>query len=120
MLALQFASSYANIKNTDISTFFYELSKHYLLNKEFYLTLYKQNLTELIAKTIQKYVRKQIVPKNNIEKYSANFMAYGLYGWIVAWLNDEMKLSPDELLVLMKKTYGNLFDINKAININND
>lgn len=80
----------------------------------------KKNLTELIAKTIQKYVRKQIVPKNNIEKYSANFIAYGLYGWIVAWLNDEMKLSPDELLVLMKKTYGNLFDINKAININNN
>ena len=47
-------------------------------------------------------------------------MAYGLYGWIVAWLNDEMKLSPDELLVLMKKTYGNLYDTNKAININND
>lgn len=112
-LATEFNNNYENIQNKNATSFLYELTKHYIKNKEFYITLYKHNLTEIIRKTIEKHINEQIAPKNTAEKYGLNFLIYGLYGWILAWLDDGMKSTPDELLVLMKKYYSKPYDINK-------
>lgn len=112
-LATEFNNNYENIQNKNATSFLYELTKHYIKNKEFYITLYKHNLTEIIRKTIEKHINEQITPKNTAEKYGLNFLIYGLYGWILAWLDDGMKSTPDELLVLMKKYYSKPYDINK-------
>lgn len=113
VLATEFNNDYENIQHKSATSFLYELSKHYIKNKEFYITLYKQNLTEIIKKAIEKHINKKITPKNTAEKYGLNFLIYGLYGWILAWLDDDMKSTPDELLVLMKKYYSQPYDISK-------
>ncbi len=110
-LESEFAKDYQNIENKNIVTFLYELSKHYVNNKEFYITLHKQHLTEIIGKTIGKHIKEQITPKNIVEKYGLNFLIFGLYGWILAWLDDDMKSKPDELLTIMEKYYSDPFDI---------
>lgn len=110
-LANEFAKGYKNVEDKSIITFFYELCKHYYNNKNFYITLRKQHLTEIIGKTINKNIKEKITPKNIVEKYGLNFLIFGLYGWILAWLDDDMKSTPDELLALMKLYYSNPFNI---------
>lgn len=111
VLATEFNNDYENIQHKSATSFLYELTKHYIKNKKFYITLYKQNLTEIIKKAIEKHINKKITPKNTAEKYGLNFLIYGLYGWILAWLDDDMKSTPDELLVLMKKYYSQPYDM---------
>lgn len=110
-LVSEFAKNYKNIKDKSIITFFYELCKHYYNNKDFYITLHKQHLTEIIGKTINKNIKEKVSPQDIVEKYGLNFLVFGLYGRILAWLDDDMKSTPDELLTLMKKYYSNPFDI---------
>ncbi len=111
ILATEFSNTYKNIQRKSIISFLYELAKHYVNNKEFYITLHNQNLTEIIGKNIDKHLKEQIIPNNTIEKYGLNFLIFGLYGWILAWLDDDMKSTPEELLSLMKKYYSHPIDI---------
>ncbi|MEG0034139.1 MAG: TetR/AcrR family transcriptional regulator [Bacilli bacterium] len=110
-LADEFDSYYKSINNKNISTLLYEISKHYLENKEFYTILYKQQLTKIIENTIQNRIKNSIVPQTDIEKYGLSFLSYGLYGWIIAWIKDSMKDSPEKLLTMMKAYYSNPFKI---------
>ncbi len=91
--------------------FMYKLMKHYVLNKEFYMIIYKQEETRIIGRTIKKYVESEIKPKNAAEKFGLNYLIYGICGWLIAWLKDDMNPEPEQLLDLMKEYYANPFSL---------
>lgn len=95
-----------------IADFFYELTKHQLENKTFYTILYKENLLYVILETILTRIKSHLIDDSNIEKYGLNFISFGLFGFIYTWIKDDMNISPEELLELIKKHYSANTNIN--------
>ena len=75
---------------------------HYKKHKDFYLILYRENLSGIVLETIL-HAMEMDKSINNIEAYAKAFIGYGLFGIINEWFSRGMKESPEELLEIMTK-----------------
>lgn len=70
-------------------------------NKNFYLTLHRAGLSNIIKESIVKTA--QIMPEDpNLQAYLKAFWAYGLYGWICEWMDRGMQESSEEIFSLFE------------------
>ncbi|MGN0504932.1 MAG: TetR/AcrR family transcriptional regulator [Lachnospiraceae bacterium] len=94
--------------NPDSSVFnvFGSLFEHYRKNKEFYMLLYRENLSYLILDTIREICGPK-AEMTNQEAYGKAFFAYGLYGWIDEWIARGMQESAEELNAMLNQNNGN-------------
>lgn len=113
-LVAEFNKKYKTNEHQNIKIFFYELAKHLKEHQQFYEVLYKSNLTHIVQETIQEKMKKHIYPKNNIERFGLSFFSYGIYGWILSWIQNGMKDNPEDLLKMMELYENKPFKINQS------
>ena len=83
----------------DTSKFSDSLIRHFYKHKDFYLMLYKQNLSNMIYENLRSAceVNKSNV---NLERYGKSMLAGMLFGWLDEWMRQGMPESPDEIALL--------------------
>ena len=83
----------------DTSKFSDSLIRHFYKHKDFYLMLYKQNLSNMIYENLRSAceVNKSNV---NLERYGKSMLAGMLFGWLDEWMRHGMPESPDEIALL--------------------
>lgn len=69
---------------------FSSLFQHYKDNEDFYMILYRNNLTDTILQTILNYIGVNSELTNK-EAYSKSFWGYGIYGWLLQWMGRGMQ-----------------------------
>lgn len=79
---------------------FGSLFQHYKDNRNFYLLLYHNHLTDILLQTI-KEVCGPTPEQTNPVAYGKSFFAYGLYGWIMEWMERGMQESAQEMNALL-------------------
>ena len=86
----------------DISKLSDSLIRHFYKHKDFYLILYKQNLSNMIYENLRSACE---VDKSNInlERYGKSMLAGMLFGWLDEWMRQGMPETPDEIALLSKQ-----------------
>lgn len=102
-LIREFNDTNQYLKELNIVSFVYNLSKHLYNHKNFFIVIFRQNIPEKIIPIIKNYLTNYFPINDEIDPYRLNAFAYGLYGWFENWIKDGMQITPDELLKLMKK-----------------
>ena len=84
-------------------TLFPSLFDFYKEHKEFYTIIFQSGMTSIMLETILDTI--QVTEEmSNLEAYMKSFWAYGIYGWMIEWINRGMPESGSELLSLFKQT----------------
>lgn len=86
-------------KKGDPSAFSESLLTHYYTNKDFYLMLYRQGLSDMIYETIR-WGTKMDEAQSNLERYGKSMVAGMLFGWVDEWMRQGMPETPEELVLL--------------------
>lgn len=81
-------------------TYFSEsLLRHYYKYKDFYLLLYRQDLSGMIYETIRWGTRIEEA-HNNMERYARSLAAGMIFGWVDEWMRQGMPETPEEIILL--------------------
>lgn len=75
---------------------------HFYVNKEFYLLIYRSNLSYLLYECIKKQCGLN-VKQENIHSYITSWYAGGIFGWIDEWITRGMNEPPTEMIRLYKE-----------------
>ena len=85
-----------------LGNLFPSLFDFFLAHKQFYVTLAKAGLSDVIRDTILSTADiSSDMP--NIEAYVKSFWTYGIYGWTIEWINRGMKESGPEMHKLFEQ-----------------
>lgn len=95
-LIRQWGQSFENDPNAGLYNVFGSLFAHYKEYKDFYTLLRRQNLSDLLLEPIKEKIG--LLPElSNRDAYQKAFFAYGLYGWILEWMDRGMAESPEDI-----------------------
>ncbi len=95
-LVQAWAETFTADPNSSVHNVFTSLFKHYKEHEDFYMMLYRNDLTYLIRDTI--YQRSGIQPgMSDKESYRLAFLSYGIYGWVREWMKRGMKEIPEDI-----------------------
>ncbi len=72
---------------------------HYYKYKEFYLLLYKHNLSDLVFESIR-WGTKIDESKNNIERYAKSTVTGLIFGAVDEWMRQGMQETPEQIIAL--------------------
>ena len=86
-------------EKADPSLFAVTLLNHFYVHKEFYLLLYKQNLSSMIYENIRGACQLDAA-SNNFDRYSKAMFAGAVFGWLDEWLRQGMPETPEEIILL--------------------
>lgn len=101
LLVNTWGEKYDSDPTSDITNLFGRLFQHYKDHSDFYLLLYRNELTEAMLNTIQE--RCGLQPElDNQEAYEKAFWAYGIYGWLLEWMGRGMMESADDINALLQ------------------
>jgi len=101
-LILKWAADFEARPDASPLNVFESLFEHYRDNRGFYLLLCRQNMGHLILDTIKGKVGLG-EGLTNADAYGKAFLAYGIYGWVLEWMNRGMVESPQEMNALLLK-----------------
>lgn len=101
LLVNTWGAEYDADPTSNITNLFGRLFQHYKDHSDFYLLLYRNGLTEAMLRTIQE--RCGLCPElENREAYEKAFWAYGIYGWLMEWMQRGMVESADEINAMLQ------------------
>lgn len=81
-------------------TYFAEsLLKHFYKYREFYLLLYKHELSAMIYENLRCACSLDKA-KNNLERYTKSMFAGAIFGWLDEWARQGMPETPEEITLL--------------------
>ena len=86
----------------DPSLFAQTLLRHFYRYKEFYLLLYKHNLSSMIYENIRGACQLDLAG-NNFERYTKAMFAGAVFGWLDEWARQGMPETPEEIVLLSSK-----------------
>lgn len=95
-LIKEWGERFENDPKSSIHNVFGSLFQHYKDNTDFYMLLYKNDLTYIILNTI-KEISGPKPDMNNKDAYGKAFISYGIYGWVVEWMSRGMKDSAEDI-----------------------
>lgn len=75
---------------------------HYKKYKDFYLIIYKNDLSDIVLKTILQACELE-KKKTNIEAYVTSFIGYGIFGIVNEWIKRGMQETIEEILSLISQ-----------------
>ncbi len=90
MLLKQWKSTFEKQPDASIQTVFGSLFQHYKDHSDFYMILYRNCLTNSMLETIKEHCELSPDLPNAIA-YQKAFFAYGLYGWLMEWMERGMQ-----------------------------
>lgn len=102
----QWAKEWENDKNSSIETLIPSLLIHYQKHKDFYFLMYRENLSDIVLKTILESCKLH-EKKTNIEAYATSFIGYGIFGIVNEWIKRGMQETPEELFSLIAQSQTN-------------
>ena len=77
---------------------FASLFQHYKQNEDFYMILFRNDLTNLIRDTIYRKAGPQ-PGMSDEESYRQAFLAYGIYGMVWEWMKRGMQDIPEDITI---------------------
>ncbi len=83
----------------DPSFFSESFIRHFYKYKDFYLLLYRCNLSEMIYESLRQGTKLDD-SQNNMERYLKSMTAGMLFGWVDEWMRQGMPENPDEIILL--------------------
>lgn len=86
----------------DPNYFSESLFNHYYKNKDFYLLLYKHELSSMVYETIR-HGTKIYESQNSLERYGKSMIAGMLFGCIDEWMRQGMQETPEEMVTLWEQ-----------------
>ena len=89
-------------KKGDPNLFAKTLLDHFYAHRDFYLRLYKHNLSSMIYENIRSSCRIDLA-ENNFERYGKAMFAGAVFGWIDEWARQGMPETPEEIVLLANK-----------------
>lgn len=101
-LIKQWGKEYENDKNSTHESLIPSLLMHYKKYKDFYLIIYKNNLSDIVLKTILQACELE-KKKTNIEAYVTSFIGYGIFGIVNEWIKRGMQETIEEILYLINQ-----------------
>lgn len=101
-LIKQWGKEFENDKNSAPESLIPSLLMHYKKHKDFYLMIYKNDLSDIILKTILKACELE-KKKTNIEAYVTSFIGYGIFGIVNEWIKRGMQETIEEILSLISQ-----------------
>ncbi|MDO4648596.1 MAG: TetR-like C-terminal domain-containing protein [Eubacteriales bacterium] len=90
------AETFAVDPNASAHNVFTSLFRHYKEHEDFYMMLYRNDMTYLIRDTIYHRAGIQTGMSDN-ESYRLAFLSYGIYGWVCEWMKRGMKEIPEDV-----------------------
>lgn len=105
-LIKQWGKEYENDKNSTPESLIPSLLIHYKKYKGFYLMMYKNDLSDIVLKTILKACELD-KKENNIEAYATSFIGYGIFGIVNEWIKRGMQETTEEILSLIPQNKPN-------------
>lgn len=93
---------FENDKNSTPESLIPSLLMHYKKYKDFYLMIYKNDLSDIVLKTILKACELD-KKKTNIEAYVTSFIGYGIFGIVNEWIKRGMQETIEEILSLISQ-----------------
>ena len=86
----------------DPAYFSESLLKHFYEHREFYLLLYKHDLSAMIYENLRDACDMKSA-KTNLERYTKSMFAGAIFGWLDEWARQGMPETPDEIALLTNK-----------------
>jgi len=105
-LIKQWGKEYENNKNSTPESLIPSLLIHYKKYKDFYFMIYKNDLSDIVLKTILKACELD-KKETNIEAYVTSFIGYGIFGIVNEWIKRGMQESIEEILSLIHQNKDN-------------
>ena len=92
----EWAKKFESTHDSELHNVLASLFQHYKEHEDFYMMLYRNDLTYLIRDTICRRIGPQPEMNDN-ERYCLKILAYGIYGWIREWMSRGMNDIPEDL-----------------------
>jgi len=78
------------------------LLKHFYKHREFYLLLYRHELSAMIYENLRDACDMKNA-RTNIERYTKSMFAGAIFGWLDEWARQGMPETPEEIVLLTNK-----------------
>lgn len=104
-LLSQWGDLFADKSTEEYNSFFLSLFDFFKQHEEFYSALYRSGMSEIIMKTIVSTADVSAT-KTNLDAYLKSFWAYGVYGWVIEWIERGMQESGQELFELFQTAHN--------------
>lgn len=95
----EWGTIFADLPSGEYTVHFLSIFDFFQSHAEFYRTLRRAGLTDIIMNTVVG-LAGTINIQSNLDAYLRSFWAYGVYGWIVEWIDRGMSESAEELVQL--------------------
>ena len=106
-LLQQWGGLFGSKPSGEYDSYFLSLFDFLKEHGDFYTTLHRCGQSEIIMNTI--VASADIAgAAGNLEAYLKSFWAYGIYGWIIEWINRGMQESGEELFLLFQNAQNAL------------
>ena len=78
------------------------LLKHFYKHREFYLLLYRHELSAMIYENLRDACDMKSA-QTNLERYTKSMFAGAIFGWLDEWARQGMPETPEEIVLLTNK-----------------
>ena len=99
----EWGTIFAGPPSGEYNVHFLSIFDFFKKHDEFYKILRKSGLTDIIMESIVSMANTQNI-QNNLDAYLRSFWAYGVFGWLIEWIDRGMCESAEELVKLFEMT----------------
>lgn len=102
----EYLDRYNRQEETSKEKYFLVMFETFRKYEDFLKTIYMRGQLYLLQQVLQDYFKSR-VPDNILERYEMYYHIGGIYNFIICWIDNDMRESPEELMkISMKITEG--------------
>lgn len=102
----EYLDRYNSQEETSKEKYFLVMFETFEKYEDFLKTIYMRGQLYLLQQVLQDYFKSR-VPDNILERYEMYYHIGGIYNFIICWIDNDMRESPEELMkISMKITEG--------------
>ncbi|MBQ6220847.1 MAG: TetR/AcrR family transcriptional regulator [Methanosphaera sp.] len=100
----EYLENYKKITQKNKKTYLYTIFTTFKKHEEFFKIIHQQKQSYLIQQVLEEYFTKNRTLNNKEEYYKTYYHIGGINGFIICWINNNMKETPEELTDIALKT----------------
>ncbi|MDO5852429.1 MAG: TetR/AcrR family transcriptional regulator [Methanobacteriaceae archaeon] len=94
----EYTNTYKTIKEKNYENYLKIIFETFYNYKEFLLTIYKKEQIYLLQEVLNKHFKNKLnQTENKLKKYHIYYHIGGIYNFIICWLENDMKDTPEKL-----------------------